>query len=323
MKALPFLLAGALVASEAYGQEPESSFKETYNVSLPAQLSISSSDGNIEVKQSGGRDIEVFYIVRRNGKLLNIDRKALEEELKLEVVHDANTLKITVKYPDDHFHGFSMNRMEVSFEIHTPKETACDLATSDGNISLDGLAGDQHVRTSDGNISITNVNGDVTGKTSDGDIRADKVSGSVKVATSDGNIALTAIVGDIESSTSDGNISLANVQGNASSKTSDGHIDFKNLSGSFTGSTSDGNISGTFSQLKGNLTARTSDGNIDITIPAKMGLDLDIKAESMNVPLENFSGRSDKKVIQGKSNGGGIPVKLSSSDGRVSLAARN
>lgn len=307
----------------AFGQEHEFSFSETYNVSLPAQLSISTSDGNIDVKQTDGRDIKVFYIVRRKDKVLKIDRSALEKELKLEVIHNANKLTINVKYPEDYFRGFSMNRLEVGFEILTPRETASDLATSDGNISLDGLAGDQHVRTSDGNIRITNVQGDVTGKTSDGDIHADKVNGSVKVATSDGNIDLSGIVGDIESSTSDGNISLIGVQGSASSKTSDGHIDFKDLSGSFTGSTSDGNISGSFSQLKGNLTARTSDGNIDITIPAKMGLDLDIKAESMNVPLENFSGRSDKKVIQGKSNGGGIPVKLSSSDGRVSLAARN
>lgn len=323
MKTLPFLLAGMLSVSVVSAQDREFSFTETYKVSLPAHLSITTSDGNVDVKQTDGRDIKIFYIVRQKGKLLKIDRKTLEKELKLEIIHEANNLKITVKYPEDYFRGFSMNRMQVGFEIHAPRETACDLATSDGNISLDALTGNQHVRTSDGNIRITNVEGDVTGKTSDGDIHADKVGGSVKVSTSDGNIALTAIVGDIDSSTSDGNISLTNVQGSASSKTSDGHIDFKDLSGSFTGSTSDGNINGSFSQLKGNLTARTSDGNIDITIPGKMGLDLDIKAESMDVPLENFSGRSDKKVIQGKSNGGGIPVKLSSSDGRVSLAARN
>jgi hypothetical protein len=322
MKALPFLLAVILSVSAVYGQE-QFSFRETYNVSLPAHLSIMTSDGYVDVKQTVGRVIKVFYIVRQKCKLLKIDRNALEKELKLEIIHDANNLRITVKYPEDYFRGFSMNRMQVGFEIHTPRETVCDLNTSDGNIELDGLNGNQNVKTSDGNIRITNVKGDVLGKTSDGDIHADKVTGALRVATSDGNIVLTGIVGDIESSTSDGNISLADVQGSASSKTSDGHIDFKDLNGSFTGSTSDGNINGSFSELKGNLTARTSDGNIDITIPGKMGLDLDIKAESMDVPLENFSGRSDKKAIQGKSNGGGIPVKLSSSDGRVSLAARN
>jgi DUF4097 and DUF4098 domain-containing protein YvlB len=113
---------------------------------------------------------------------------------------------------------------------------------------------------------------------------------------------------------------LSKVDGNTSSKTSDGHITFEELSGSFTGITSDGNIRGNFVLLKGQLTVRTGDGNIDITLPDQLGLDLDITGESLHVPLNNFSGRSDEKIIRGKSNGGGIPVNLSASDGSVTLA---
>jgi DUF4097 and DUF4098 domain-containing protein YvlB len=124
------------------------------------------------------------------------------------------------------------------------------------------------------------------------------------------------------SSTSDGNIRIINVDGNTSSKTSDGHITFDGLKGSFTGVTSDGNIRGSFAVLRKELIARTGDGNIDITIPDKVGLDLDIKGESLHVPLNSFSGRSDEDVIKGKANGGGIPVSLSTSDGSVTLAYR-
>jgi hypothetical protein len=35
--------------------------------------------------------------------------------------------------------------------------------------------------------------------------------------------------------------------------------------------------------------------------------------------LNNFSGKSEKKSIQGKSNGGGIAVNLATSDGSITL----
>ena len=73
--------------------------------------------------------------------------------------------------------------------------------------------------------------------------------------------------------------------------------------------------------LSKELTVRTGDGNISVTIPDKLGLDLDIKGESLDIPLNNFSGRSDENVIVGKSNGGGIPVNLSTS-GNVRLSYR-
>ena len=101
-------------------------------------------------------------------------------------------------------------------------------------------------------------------------------------------------------------------------KTSDGNINFKDLSGSLSASTSDGNVSGNLVRLTEELSVRTSDGDIRITVPSRLGLDLDIKGESLHVPLNNFSGRSDEKRIQGKSNGGGIPVTMSTS-GDVTL----
>ena len=323
MKKLQSLLVFCMLfVSATYAQEVEHSFKETYDMSLPVQLMVYSSDGNIDVVSSQGNKIEVFYVARRNNKVLKVSREAVEEELILEVTHDKNSLKIVVKNRKEDFSFFSTDRIHVNFRIHVPKETLSDLKTSDGNISLVGLTGDQQCKTSDGNIRIANVQGNITGRTSDGDISVNEVKGSVGISTSDGNVELNNIVGDVTSSTSDGNIMLTNVEGNTSAKTSDGHITFKELSGSLTGSTTDGNIRGNFVQLKRQLTARTGDGNIDITIPDQLGLDLDINGESLHVPLNNFSGKSDERYIRGTSNGGGIPVKLSTSDGNVTLAYR-
>jgi len=302
-------------------QDSRYSFMESYDLGSTAQVSVSSSDGNIEAVAFEGKKTDVFYIVKKNNKLLNISRQELEKEVTLEVVQTGNSLSIVVKYKNE-FHSFDWrDQMVVSFRLQVPSETACDLRTSDGNISITGLKMDQKCKTSDGDLSITDITGAVLASTSDGNITVKKVVGPVDVKTSDGNVHLEDIRGDAKAGSSDGNIAVYKITGNTAVKTSDGDILFKDFSGSLTATTSDGNVSGNVLELIRELTVRTSDGNISVTIPDRLGLDLDIKGESLDVPLANFSGRSSEKVIQGKSNGGGIPVNLSTS-GHVTLMYR-
>lgn len=300
-----FSIAFTLIISSAIAQDPYS-FKENYPVSTPALLSISSSDGNIEVGASSGNEIEVFYFVKKGPKLLKIDRKDLEREhILVEVEHDRNNLRIRVKYDND-VRMFNWNdQVQVNFVIKTPKQTTCTLHTSDGNVSISGLAGDQECKTSDGNIRLTEIVGNVVGTTSDGNVHGERIRGNVEIKTSDGDIDLNEI------------------NGGTSVRTSDGNINFRNLAGSFSGTTSDGNIRGNILELRKELAANTGDGNISVTIPDKLGLDLDIHGESLDVPLTNFTGNSDENSIRGKANGGGIAVNLRTSDGNVTLAYKN
>ncbi len=321
MKTIASLLICYLLSiSLSWSQNGEYSFKESYDLATPAKMKISSSDGNIEVSAGNTKKAEVLYIVRRNNKVLQISRKELEKELKVTVLQTGNSLDINVEYPK--IQGFNWkDHMQVSFKITVPKETSCDLITSDGNVSLTGLDLSQQCRTSDGNIAISSVGGDVIGRTSDGNISVKQINGAVEARTSDGNIVAEDIKGNTQSVTSDGNIVLSHVTGDITISTSDGDIAFTDVAGSVKASSSDGNIRGNILELKKSLAVRTSDGNISITIPDRMGLDLDIKGESLDVALNNFSGTSDEKYIHGKINGGGIPVSLTS-DGNVSLNYR-
>jgi hypothetical protein len=308
-----------LLTFSAYAQDARYSFKESFELPAPAQVSISSSDGDIEVVTLNGTKTDVFFIVKKQNKVLNMKRAALEKELELTVEHSGNALTIVVKHRNQFNVMDWRDRIVVSFRVQTPPATACDLRTSDGNVGLSGLRSDQKVRTSDGNLNIENVQGSVYASTSDGNITAKNITGRLEAKTSDGDIRLSDISAGIMASTSDGNITIGKSSGDIRVKTSDGNISFQDLQGSLTASTSDGNIKGNLVKLTKELDARTSDGNIVITVPSNLGLDLDIKGESLNVPLNNFSGKSDEKRIQGKSNGGGIPVTLSTS-GNVSLS---
>ncbi len=312
-------LCSIFAVSISYAQEFDYSFKESYEVSTPAQLDLSSFDGNLDVIPSDGNKIVVYYIVKKGGKLLKIDRAALEKDLIVESEHNKNGVKVSVRYRDQHRSFNWESSIGVHFKVYVPKETACDLVTSDGSVSIQGLISDQQCKTSDGSIEIRDIGGNVQGRTSDGDVRVKQVKGRVDVGTSDGSIRLSSIIGNVQASTSDGNIELDQVKGDIVVKTSDGYIDFKEISGSFKASTSDGNIKGSVVELRNELALRTSGGNIDVSIPGQLGLDLDIKGESIDVPFKNFTGKFDKTFVRGQSNGGGIPVVLSTSDGNVRL----
>jgi len=338
MKSLLLLCCLLVSATLSSAQDFDYSFKETYKVSTPAGLKVSSSDGNIEVFPGNGTEIEVFFIVKRNNSVLEISRTALEEEeLTLTIIKTGNSLDIEVKYPTNSFTIDWRDRINIDFKIYAPKATASDLRTSDGNVSLAGLISGQSLKTSDGNIQVSDIQGDVSAitsdgniksndirgklyvKTSDGDIAVDKVTGGVESTTSDGDIRAYNVNGSVSARTSDGSIDLANVRGNHSAHTSDGDIDFRDLYGSLDAVASDGNITGNVLELKDRLRVRTSDGNINISVPDQLGMNLYVKGESLDVPLRNFSGKSSKDLIDGQANGGGVEVNLTTSDGNIRL----
>lgn len=322
MKPIYLTVAAFIIfVAASHSQDFDYSFKEEYKMNLPAELSLSSFDGNIEVFPSNGDVIQVYYIVRKDIRLLKIDRKELEKEIIVDVDHDNSHLEIRVE-PKDKWTSGWRDQPNVHFKVYVPNRTSCELKTSDGNVALSGLSGRQHIRTSDGNINLSEINGDVMGNTSDGNINTKRIKGSVEVKTSDGDITLDNIDGTVRSSTSDGNIRITKVKGDIMARTSDGDIAFEAVSGSMDAVTSDGNVRGEFADLRNQVTIRTSDGNIDLVAPKGLGLNLNIKGESLNVPLTNFSGHSEDERIEGTVNGGGVAVNLVTSDGRVSLGYR-
>jgi DUF4097 and DUF4098 domain-containing protein YvlB len=323
MKKLLFSLTCLLVLNySSQAQEDNYSFKESFKISEPAQLVISSDDGNIEVMPSDQNNIEVHYIVKRNNKLLTISRAELEKEVTLETTSSVNRLTIGVKYPKILHLPQANNHITVSLKIHVPKQTACNLNTSDGNISVTGLISDQVIKTSDGNILVSNIKGSVRGNTSDGNILIKEIRGSVDLKSGDGHISLEDIVGNTSSSTGDGNMKAIRIRGDLSLKTSDGHIEFEGIEGSVTAITSDRHIRGNVIELQKKLSLETGDGNIEVAVPDRLGLNLNIRGSSIHTPLKIFSGESGQHSIQGKLNGGGIPVELKASEGNIKLSYR-
>ncbi len=306
------------------------SFKQEYKVTSPINLKISTSGGNVTAIGQEDNTVEVSFIVMKRGQVLDITLDDLKKLAEVEIKSDDANLEINIKK------NFEKN-LSVSFYIKTPYKTSANLMTSGGNVSITGIIGMQKLGTSGGNVDCDNINGSVEANTSGGNIsiinsKADynastsggnismsNIDGKLSVSTSGGNIDASNISHGLTAHTSGGNINVGDIQGFVNLNTSGGSIHMDKISGSVKAITSGGDISANIVQLSDKLELETSGGNINTSIPAGLGLNLDLSADHINMELTNFSGTSKKDRVNGQMNGGGIGVHLSTSGGEITM----
>lgn len=330
--------AFALTIGFVIAQVPSDySFRQSFNISTPAEMNISTSDGFIKSYSNSSSQIQVYFIVRKNNKAMDMDLSELEEHVDVDISSSNDVLDITIKQRQTNWMKNWKDRYYVSLHILAPAKTECNLRTSDGDIELIGFQGRQSCRTSDGDISVSSVGGNLNARTSDGDVQVEEVKGSVELITSDGDIIAKGIVGeidlktsdgkiyginidgDIHAVTSDGNIVFENVKGEHSARTSDGNIVFEGVLGSIEAQTSDGDIRGDLRDVMDRLYLKTSDGDISVSVPTGLGMDVRLKGEDINTRLDNFSGNTSDNLVEGTIHGGGVEVELVTSDGDINL----
>lgn len=299
---------------------------------------VRTSGGSISVSGSAGEARVEVYVQGNNGRTLSKEeiQKRLDEDYELEVRNDKNKLTVTAR-PRDRFFNWKQS-LSISFNVFVPQNASTDLNTSGGSITMRNLSGTHNFSTSGGSLRLEKLSGKIYGKTSGGSIdvsnsrdkidlstsggsiRAENCSGMVTLNTSGGSITLNTLKGTIKARTSGGSIRGGDIKGELSAHTSGGSIDLQDLYSSVDVSTSGGSMNIRINELAEFVQLNNSGGNIDVKLPGNKGVDLKLKANRINVEnLNNFSGRKDDHSMEGKLNGGGIPVNISTS-GRITLA---
>ncbi len=336
-----FLLTGLFSALSLllFAQTQSPYYVKTFAASVNT-VEVQTSGGSISVAHETGQDNRVeVYIKGNNGKELS--KAEIEERLKekYELLIETSGNKVRAIAKTKGSWNDWKNSLSISFKIYGPAKLATDLKTSGGSISLKGLTGNQQFATSGGSLKVENIKGDVDGATSGGSITISGSEGNIELATSGGSITASNCKGDMELATSGGSLKLDNLQGKIEAKTSGGSISGSNVKGELETATSGGSVK--LAGMSGSLSAGTSGGSMDIAIlelgsyvklrnsggsinlslPAGKGLDLDLEGNKVSVPgLSNFSGSASDDEIKGKINGGGVPVTVKASSGRVNLS---
>jgi hypothetical protein len=123
---------------------------------------------------------------------------------------------------------------------------------------------------------------------------------TAKLSTSGGNVSIDNLIGNQKLSTSGGNVFMGGITGNLDGSTSGGNIRLENSKGPMNVSTSGGNISG--ENLIGDLHASTSGGNI--RMEDVQGI-VDVSTSGGNISLEELSGK-----VSARTSGGHVHAKL-------------
>lgn len=342
-----FLILTAITATSLAINAQNKSDREPYLTKTFSSENITSvisktSGGNISVAAVNPSESRVEVFVWQNGHRQN---PLSADELKTEIANDYN-LDVSVDNSKLTATATPKNRitnwkksLSFSFKIYVPQNVSTELQTSGGNIVLTGISGDQDFTTSGGNLDLNGLSGKVKGRTSGGNISLQNCKNDLDLETSGGNIDAQNSTGNINIATSGGSIHLDNLSGNIKARTSGGNIEGKTIGGDLLAQTSGGNIS--LLALDCSLKTSTSGGNIEVsvnkpgsfisisnsagkvnlTLPKNTGMDLKLSAMKITADnLENFSGNNSKNEINGTVNGGGIPVNVEVSGGKINLA---
>jgi TonB family protein len=189
-----------------------------------------------------------------------------------------------------------------------------DLDTDGGNITVGHAASFVNVRTGGGQIDFGEVRGSVRAQTGGGGIRIMYVAGPMEVESSGGSICLTRVAGAVQAATADGTI------------TAWISPDMGPDRGPEMGSAREAIV-----QLAGASQLASGNGDIVVFLPRNLAANIDalvtrggehrIEADPalhLSIQTDQSSGQGSVHAT-GLLNGGGIPLKLRTTAGKIRL----
>ena len=320
-----FLLATLLVN---YGNAQEGrtpTMIKTFEMDQPGTLNATSSGGGIIVETQNQNKVEVQVFVRKNGKILSksdANVKEILDNYNLEI--EKNGTVITAKAERKiRFNAF--NNTGISFTIIVPREMSCNVSSSGGGVKVSGVAGTHEISSSGGGVQLENTSGTTKARSSGGSVEATNHKGDIQLRSSGGKVSLDHAQGNISAYSSGGGVYLSDINGDVEAGSSGGGVHVSGEAGRVKAKSSGGPVKVDISNVKKELNLSSSGGGVDAVIHGgdKLGLDLDLSSDRVNIDLHNFSGRSEKNRVKGTMNGGGIPVYMRASGGSVNVHFEN
>ena len=297
---LTLVLLAMQFSAIASSNDTDPYLTKQFTLNGSGNLKVETSGASVAVTGASGNEVIVDMYVKLNGREVEMEDAEVERELdnyNLDISQSGNTISVIVKKRNNR----GRNKLNISFKVQVPTEMSSKFQSSGGSISVDGLNGEQEIATSGGSIQVVNSSGYVDTHSSGGSLRVENFQGNIDVQSSGGSVKVKLLTGGLKVNTSGGSVNL------------------EEINGSISASTSGGSIKAQLSNLEKELSMRSSGGSITAVVPDGLGLDLDLSGGRVNSKLSNFSGEVKKDRIQGKINGGGIPVTMQSSGGSINL----
>ena len=341
-------MEGALPPQAARAAASSAQFWVQFEIAVPAgySLDVKTEAGDIETQDIGG----TATLITQGGNIRTgrIGVSALQNIA--HHMHDANAVNSTGSSSKLRTEGGHIQVLDVAGNLN--------VFTGGGHINVGNITGDAalrsgggHIRagmiggraeldTDGGNITVGHAGSFVNVRTGGGQIDFGEVRGSVHAQTGGGGIRIMYVAGPMEVESSGGSICLTRVAGAVQAATADGTITawINPSSGPDSGpGGGPSNLPGAASvhpatvQLAGASQLASGNGDIVVFLPRNLAVNIDAlvtKGGEHHIeadPALHLSFQTEKSNSAGPVhaigvlNGGGIPLKLRTSAGKIRL----
>lgn len=185
-----FLTTAMMLAPAAGQADVTATEKFDFELNPGGSLRVENINGDISITAGSGNTVRITAYKKAN------DKEYLEG-LEIHISADEDRIRIRTEHPDRKggWFGFNSGSGSVSYEIVVPADTQLDsIDTVNGEIEIEGIAGDVSADTTNGGINVTGLRGNFRGDTVNGSIDAtfDTLGGNQRVVadTVNGRITL-------------------------------------------------------------------------------------------------------------------------------------
>lgn len=284
---VPLVSAGCMVhvGEDDYVVREEKRFE----VKGTPDLRLATFNGSIEVRTWDRPEVRV-EIEKRGGN------KEMAESIRVEVDQQGDRVRIEARGPDTDDWVFGLAGVahisrSARLVATVPHECHLAIASGDGGLQVERVAGRMELRTGDGSVRGLDLDGDVTVNTGDGSIKLEGLSGRLDARTGDGSVAAQGRLDAVRLSSDDGSITLRAAPG---------------------------------SRMTDDWDVRSGDGGVVVYLPDGFGATIDAETEDGSIrPDADFAleAASDKGAsrLRGNLAGGGRVLRIRTSDGTIGL----
>jgi hypothetical protein len=290
------LAAVAAVASPADGYRLEKRF----DFAPGGRLVLRTEGGAAEVR--GGDTAQAIVLVTSK-------RADFEKYFAVRFEESAGRLEVKIERrargPLSWFDGWNGGARVV---VDLPRSASAEVSSSGGGVEVTNLAGEVEAKSSGGGVAVSDVGGDVRASSSGGGVAVERIGGSAVISSSGGGVQADAVAGDVEAGTSGGGVKITEAGGRVVASSSGGAVRVGFAAGNSKG---------------GDL--HSSGGGVHAWLDPAAALDIDAHSSGGGVACDlpvTVRGKLRRNELEGKLNGGGAVLELSSSGGGVSIEGR-
>jgi hypothetical protein len=312
----------ALLSCKGFTQDGKTpTITKTFDMDQPGTLNARSSGGGVEVMTHDQKNVEVQVFVRKNSRVLapsDPDLADVLENYDMKIEKDGSVINAIV----EHKMKFrSWLNTGISLTIIVPKEMSCNVSSSGGGVKISGVDGTHDFTSSGGGVHLENTAGRTNASSSGGGVTSRNHKGEIHMSSSGGGVTVEDAQGSVFAHSSGGGVHVTNVHGDVDAGSSGGGVTVSGETAYIKARSSGGPVHVDVSGLTKEMNLESSGGGVDAIIRngGKLGLDLDLSSQRVNIELHNFSGKVEKDRVKGTLNNGGIPVYMRSSGGNVSV----